>query len=906
MTHFFRSLLVVASAIVFASSAHAQTTALFYDSQPGDYIGQGARQTITSNDATFSASVLTDGVRFSIIGPAFVFFYYASFSVNGAAPVSAGVYESTRRWPFAPLNGLDVESTGKGCNESTGRFVILELVYAPDGSVSKFAADFEQHCEGATPALFGALRYNSTISDLRPFGGQYPVYSVSVTAADHGVVTGPGLSCRTGGIGCHATFFTPAIVQLTATPDPGYIFTGWTGDCHGLSTVPIIVYGPRVCGATFDTIVPTSPRTILFWNSAAGDYIGGGQSDIYSPQNSLWSATAEATLRGITVNVTGVTDTGEADWMLEFRAPVGNMLQVGQYLGATRAAFATTTPGIDIFGSGRGCNTTAGQFTVREIEFGPGPTITNLALDFEQHCEGVTIPPIPPLSGTIEINSTLGMPTTRLSKTSLSFATTVGAARLSLGATPPQKVTLTESDGGSAVSWSASTDQPWLSVTPAFGSGAADLTVSIRSDVPLPGLGTTRGHVTLALSDSSNNPGPIAVTVSVLQSGTTHPPFGSFDTPLTGAAGLFGSIAVTGWALDDVGVSAVRIVRDPVAGETPGQGVPIGNAVLVDGARPDVAAAYPTMPRNTDGGWGYLLLTNFLPNGGNGTFTLHAFADDIDGHTTLLGTKTITCDNADSKAPFGAIDTPGQGDVTSGIVANFGWVLSPGARRSDPPGGGTVTVFVDGVPAGSPGGWASRSDLLALFPVALYSGVDTALGVFSLDTTTLADGVHTIAWSVTDNLGLTSGIGSRFFTVSNAASVLAAPSTALASTATHTAPGMDTIPGRGTATILMGRRGFDLTAPLEYFFPDKDGVVTIESRELDRIELQLEPGSTGALITALGLRPLPAGGQLDRTNGIFTWAPGPGFVGSYDFVLGGRRVRIVLRPGTDSHNVPRR
>jgi hypothetical protein len=152
---------------------------------------------------------------------------------------------------------------------------------------------------------------------------------------------------------------------------------------------------------------------------------------------------------------------------------------------------------------------------------------------------------------------------------------------------------------------------------------------------------------------------------------------------------------------------------------------------------------------------------------------------------------------------------------------------------------------------------------------------------------------------VTDNLGLTSGIGSRFFTVSNGASVLAAPTAPLVSTATHTVPVMDTFPGPGTATILMGRRGFDLSAPLEYYFPDQDGVVTIEARELDRIELQLEAGSTGALITPLGLRPLPAGGQLDRTNGLFTWAPGPGFVGAYDFVLGGRRVRIELRPGSD-------
>ena len=36
-----------------------------------------------------------------------------------------------------------------------------------------------------------------------------------------------------------------------------------------------------------------------------------------------------------------------------------------------------------------------------------------------------------------------------------------------------------------------------------------------------------------------------------------------------------------------------------------------------------------------------------------------------------------------------------------------------------------------------------------------------------IDTTALSNGMHTIAWTVTDNLGSTEGIGSRYFRVSN-------------------------------------------------------------------------------------------------------------------------------------------
>ena len=51
-------------------------------------------------------------------------------------------------------------------------------------------------------------------------------------------------------------------------------------------------------------------------------------------------------------------------------------------------------------------------------------------------------------------------------------------------------------------------------------------------------------------------------------------------------------------------------------------------------------------------------------------------------------------------------------------------------------------------------------------------------------------------------------------------------------------------------------------------------------------------------MTANGLRRLPIGASLDA--GLFTWQPGAGFVGSYDFLFtgpaGDRQVRIVLNP----------
>ena len=86
------------------------------------------------------------------------------FKARDGVELIAGPYEGATRYPFqSPATpGLDVSGSGRGCNTLTGRFDVLEAVYAADGSVQKFAADFEQHCEGATPALRGSVRYNAS------------------------------------------------------------------------------------------------------------------------------------------------------------------------------------------------------------------------------------------------------------------------------------------------------------------------------------------------------------------------------------------------------------------------------------------------------------------------------------------------------------------------------------------------------------------------------------------------------------------------------------------------------------------------------------------------------------------------------------------------------------------------
>jgi YVTN family beta-propeller protein len=139
-------------------------TYIYLRSEDGDYVGAGVEQTLTEADGLISASAANFGnwvtVRFD---------NDESWRLEFAAPsedrLTEGFFEGAARLAFrSPLeSGLEVEASSRGCNTLTGRFIIWEVVYGNEDVVETFAADFEQHCEGGDPALFGAVRFHSDI-----------------------------------------------------------------------------------------------------------------------------------------------------------------------------------------------------------------------------------------------------------------------------------------------------------------------------------------------------------------------------------------------------------------------------------------------------------------------------------------------------------------------------------------------------------------------------------------------------------------------------------------------------------------------------------------------------------------------------------------------------------------------
>ena len=423
--------------------------------------------------------------------------------------------------------------------------------------------------------------------------------------------------------------------------------------------------------------------------------------------------------------------------------------------------------------------------------------------------------------------------------------------------------------GAGTLNWTVSPDQSWMSCSPLSGSGTGTVTVSV--DPSGLAAGAYTGTITVSDPNAVNSPQTVSIQLNIYDS--TNPPFGSFSTPIDGST-VSGSIAVTGWALDDVGVESVKIYR-----QDNGSLVYIGDAVFVEGARPDVELLYPDYPNNSRAGWGYMMLTYFLPNGGNGTYTLLAKAADVEGNEVSLGTKTFTCDNANAVTPFGAIDTPTQGGEASGSsFLNHGWVLTP-QPNSIPTDGSTINVFVDGVEIGNPTYNIYRPDVAALFPG--YANSDGAGGYFNLDTTTYTNGVHTIYWTAEDDAGNTDGIGSRFFTIQNPGS---SGSSSMVANIRIDENDLNKIPF-DFYTPMKIQKGYSNNVESQVKYPDEKGISRIHIKELERVEIQLPGVIAGYMVVGSEYRSLPLGSTLDIDTGTFHWLAGPGFNGVYQLMF---------------------
>jgi hypothetical protein len=68
-------------------------------------------------------------------------------------------------------------------------------------------------------------------------------------------------------------------------------------------------------------------------------------------------------------------------------------------------------------------------------------------------------------------------------------------------------------------------------------------------------------------------------------------------------------------------------------------------------------------------------------------------------------------------------------------------------------------------------------------------------------------------------------------------------------------------------------------------YPNDKGIITIEIKELERLEIHFFDSTMNIEPRTLNISSHPIGSTLDSERGIFYWQPGPGFIGEYRFVF---------------------
>ena len=221
------------------------------------------------------------------------------------------------------------------------------------------------------------------------------------------------------------------------------------------------------------------------------------------------------------------------------------------------------------------------------------------------------------------------------------------------------------------------------------------------------------------------------------------------DTPVSGAT-VSGIVTITGWAVDNAAtvgtaISSVQIKVD---------GTVLGTATY-GLSRPDVCVAFPGQPGCPNVGYSFSLNTSTLSVGSH-TITVTATDSDT---TPDAGSSSVTV-NVQATPPTAWIDTPKSGATVSGIVAVTGWAVDNAAEVGTTIS--SVQVKVDGTVVGNASYGLSRPDVCAAFPGR--PGCPNVGYSYSLNTSTLSVGTHSITVTATDSDG-TPDAGSPSVTV---------------------------------------------------------------------------------------------------------------------------------------------
>jgi hypothetical protein len=123
---------------------------------------------------------------------------------------------------------------------------------------------------GGDGSDIGAYEWHGCADQATPLQSCQPV-TISLAGTGTGSVTdGGAISCPTS---CTGSYVQGSTATLTATPAPGSVFIGWSGDCQGSGACDVAVNAATAITATFTQIPPAAA---IVATNAAGTTINPG------------------------------------------------------------------------------------------------------------------------------------------------------------------------------------------------------------------------------------------------------------------------------------------------------------------------------------------------------------------------------------------------------------------------------------------------------------------------------------------------------------------------------------------------------------------------------------------------------------------------------------------------------
>jgi hypothetical protein len=400
------TVLAVVAGLVFVNvSAHAQATftgpwSVTMVSESGDYIGGGTERFFDDANAQLHVAEGGWAVDLQVDGGTYGESFSLTFQAANGRVLGPGWYPDAQRWPFQASGrpGMAISGEGRGCNQIAGNFEVRDIAWSSTGTLQRLWLIYEQHCEGGTRALFGEIRIGTTSSpaDVEPDGVRWPEI--------HPGSQGEAVPVRVRQIGASDVSVSGVTLGGTHPQDFSIRSDGCTGLVlsEGDTCLVYVRFAPKSPGPRTAVLRLATDATtfqvrldgygvpgVTDWQmtSDPGDYIGQGTTYLYT------TAADTITYSGSAQRVSGGVDAADGDWWGASFAPAqGDVLVAGEtYPDAHRYGFNGSGPGMDVSGSGRGCNNLVGSFTVNQIGFSSANgALDRLDLTFEQHCEGAT------------------------------------------------------------------------------------------------------------------------------------------------------------------------------------------------------------------------------------------------------------------------------------------------------------------------------------------------------------------------------------------------------------------------------------------------------------------------------------------------------------------------------------